>query len=120
MSDPELPAIPIADKELPQLGSEIALFVKHVDSIGHVLIGLVFALQEASKDSRTKLHAFEEKNCTVEKDGDKRSVGVPNEHYRDWRKLFKRFEHFDLSRDLLPRSLLVSLVSQYDAFLGRL
>lgn len=120
MSDPELPATPIADKELPKIGSEIALFVKHIDSIGHVLIGLVYALQEMSKHSRTELHAFEEKACTVEKDGDKRSVEVPNEHYREWKNLFKRFEHFDLSRDLLPRSLLVSLVSQYDAFLGRL
>ena len=119
MSDPELPAIPIADKELPQIGSEISLFVKHVDSIGHVLIGLVFALQEVSKQSRTELHDFEDKTCTVEKDGGKRSVQVPNEHYREWKKLFKRLEHFDLSRDLLPRSLLVSLVSQYDAFLGR-
>lgn len=118
MSD--LAATPIADKQLPQIGSEIALFVKHVDSIGHVLIELVFALQEVSMRSRTELHAFEDKACKVAKDGDKRSVEVPNEHYREWRKLVERFEHFHLSRDLLPRSLLVSLVSQYDAFLGRL
>lgn len=120
MPDPELPAILTPDRELPQIGAEIALFLKHVDSIGHVLIGLVFALQEVSSHSRTALHDFEEKTCTVTKDGDIRSVEVPNEHYREWKKLFKRLEHFDLSRDLLPRSLLVSLVSQYDAFLGRL
>lgn len=120
MSDTEIPEMAATEKELPDIGAEIALFAKHVDSIGHVLIGLVFALQEVSKESRTKLHAFEEETCRVEKDGDRRSVEVPNEHYREWKKLLKRFEHFDLSRELLPRSLLVSLVSQYDAFLGRL
>lgn len=120
MSDPELPVKPVMEKELPDIGAEIALFAKHIDSIGHVLIGLVLALQEASKASRERLHAFEKDTCKVEEDGEKRSIEIPNEHYREWKNLLKRFEHFDLSRELLPRSLLVSLVSQYDAFLGRL
>lgn len=98
---------------------EINLFTKHLDAIGDVLVGLVVAVQAVTKSSQEKLFKFEEERCQVEIDGDIRKVKVPNTEYRKWEKLSRRYEHFELSRTLLPRSLLVSLVSQYDAYLGR-
>ena len=103
-----------------RFGSEIDLFIKHIDSIGNVLLGMVFAVQEGANRAKRELVDFEEKNCTVTKTGSTRKVSIPLTHIKKWEKLRKRFEHFNHSHALLPRSLLVSLISQYDAYLGRL
>lgn len=103
----------------PNFGPEIDLFTKHVDAIGDVLLSMVFAIQEVTKQSRDKLTTFENERCTVSEVNGERSVSIPVAHLRDWKRLVKRYEHFALSRTLLPRSLLVSLISQYDAYLGR-
>lgn len=112
---------PKADPAKPTtFAPEIALFTKHLDAIGDVLIGMVMAIQEVTKRSKEELFKFEDEHCEVEEDEDARKVKVPSTHYREWKKLSRKYEHFELSRALLPRSLLVSLVSQYDAYLGRL
>lgn len=99
---------------------DITLFTKHLDAIGDVLIGMVMAIQDVTKRSKEELFKFEDERCEVELEGDTRNVKVPSAEYREWKKLSRNYEHFELSRALLPRSLLVSLVSQYDAYLGRL
>lgn len=101
-------------------GSEIDLFTKHIDAIGHVLIGMVVALQEASKRSQNKLVSFEDRVCNVVENDQGRTVTIPSMHVKEWRGLKRKYEHFGISRGLLPRSLLVSLISQYDAYLGRI
>lgn len=103
----------------PQIGPEIDLFCKHIDAIGDVLVLMVMAVQEITKQSKDKLTEFENANCEVNSEGGDRTVKIPNDHYREWKRRAQTFEHFNLSRVLLPRSLLVSLISQYDAYLGR-
>ena len=105
--------------KLPSIGSEIELFAKHVDSIADVLLGMVMSLQAMSTSAKDKLNKFESEKCEVTLTDKGRSVMIPNDHYHQWRRLSKRNEHYLLSRKLLPRSLLVALISQYDAFLGR-
>lgn len=107
------------EKNLPLIGAEIDLFAKHVDSIAEVLMGMVMALQTVSTSASNNLTNFENEKCDVTMEGEDRTVTIKSEDYRQWKRLIKRHEHFLLSRKLLPRSLLVSLVSQYDAFLGR-
>lgn len=102
------------------LGVEIDLFTKHIDAIGHVLIGMVFAVQEASKMAKNKLRNFERDECNVLEDDEGRTVNIPSTHFKEWKRLARKYEHFEVSRVLLPRSLLVSLISQYDAYLGRI
>lgn len=104
---------------LPTFGPEVDLFCKHIDAIGDVLVGMVMAVQEITKQSKVELTDFENENCDVNDNGEERSVKIPNAHYREWKRRAQRFEHFNLSRVLLPRSLLVSLISQYDAYFGR-
>lgn len=112
---------PIPSKlKIAQFGPEISLFTKHLEAIDDVLVGTVMAIQRVTKDSHEKLLKFEEERCDVELDGNNRRVKVPNTEYRQWRRLSRSYEHFELARMLMPRSLLVSLVSQYDAYLGRL
>lgn len=108
------------EEKIGTIGQEIELFTKHADSIGNVLIGLVIALQDASKKSKESLSKFVEEKCEVVDSEGKKTISIPNKHIRRWNMLSKHREHLDLARTLLPRSLLVSLVSQHDAYLGRI
>lgn len=109
-----------SDEDLLGISQEIDLFIKHVDSIGHVLPGSVLAVQKMAKKTWEELKAFEESNCQIEDDGDVRRVSVPYRVLSEWRSMVRNHENFLLASKLLPRSLVVSLISQYDAYLGRL
>lgn len=102
------------------IGNEIELFTKQIDAIGHTLISMIYVVQLMTKDARDKLVEFEDQNCTVLEEKEVRKVRVKQSDLRQWRKLYRQFEDYDLAKILLPRSLLVSMVSQYDAYLSRL
>jgi len=104
----------------PAIAAEMDMFRKHVDAIGNTLVTMVVVVQEITKDQKGKLEKFEAKNCQIKNEGKKRVVTVSNTHVREWRRLIRDYESFNLSRILLPRSLLASLISQYDAYLGRI
>jgi hypothetical protein len=108
------------DDNKKSLADEIELFGRHVDSISDVLVGAVFALQEVSKKTCEALRKFEQEKCEVSKGEENVTIKVPTEHFNRWTKLRQQFEHYELAKSLLPRSLHVTLVSQYDAYLGRL
>lgn len=104
----------------PTLGPEIDLFTKHVDAIGDVLVFTVWIIHVLTQNSKVQISEFEAGNCELKEGAEERTVVIPNTHIREWKRLQREYEHFALSSSLLPRSLLVSLVSQYDAYLGRL
>jgi len=108
------------EKAIANFGPEIDLFCKHVDAIGDVLILMVMAVQKITESIKENMTEFENENCEVSENGDERTVKIPNTHFRKWKQHAKSYEHFNLSRQLLPQSLLVSLISQYDAYLGRI
>lgn len=110
----------ITDQKKPTFGEEIDLFTKHVDAIGEVLLLLVYALQDVAKQTQDNLTQFETEKCEVSEVEGRHSVKVPNNSFREWKRLVRKYEHYALSRTLLPRSLLISLLAQYDAYLGRL
>ena len=71
-------------------------------------------------DNEKKLKEFEDAKCIVKREGTSRLVNIPVKHYSQWKKLKLRREQTFLAGKLVPRSLFVSVVSQYDAFLGKL
>jgi hypothetical protein len=105
---------------MQSIGDEINLFVRHIDSLRETLPMTMVLIQEVGKESSRELTAFESENCTVTIEGDMRRVAIPLEHSRRWKKLRSRHDQAELAHKLVPRSMMVSLVSQYDAFLGRL
>lgn len=105
---------------VPSLEKEIDFFIRDIDSIHDVLINLVIAFHAASKPVIEKYNQFEEKYCKIEKENDEEFIQIPIEHYTKWKKLKCKRDHMIHSSILLPRSLFVSLFSQYDAFLGRI
>lgn len=102
------------------IGDEINLFVRHIDSLRETLPMTMFVIQGVGKKFSSELEKFETDNCTVTTEGDKRRVSIPIEHARRWKKLNNRYDQSEHAKALVPRSLMVSLVSQYDAFIGRL
>lgn len=107
-------------KAVPAISLEIGVFTKHMGAISLLGANLPAAVNELARAQLHALTAFEDQKCQVTKDGRTRKVNIPYLLYRDWRKLRENYEHYSLSGQLLPRSLLVALVSQYDAYIGRL
>ncbi|MDE2128631.1 MAG: hypothetical protein KGJ74_03065 [Betaproteobacteria bacterium] len=99
---------------------EIDLFCKHIDAISNVVVPMMMAFQHITKEIEDKLIKFEKSVCEIHEADGKRSILIPNDKFRDWKRQHRKLEHYQLSCTLLPRSLLVSLISQYDAYLGRL
>jgi hypothetical protein len=116
-SDSSAPAEEVAE---PRLGFEIELFTKHVDSLSQVLFPMVMSIQEITKKAKEKLQQFELDKCDIAEENGEKTVTVPSNHVRAWNRLNRTYEHFGLARSLLPRSVVVSIISQYDAYLGRL
>lgn len=102
------------------IGEEIKSFATQIDSLRTALPMTMILLQRFAKDAADKLRQFEAESCKLEVEGTRRRVLVPIEHFSKWNRLKHRFDQAQIARRLVPRSLLVSVVSQYDAFLGRL
>lgn len=108
------------DNRHPGLGAEIALFARSIDSLGTVGTVLVDAIKQLDEAARKQVATFETKNCEVSYEGNVRTVKIHGKDQQTWNKLRGRRDDYALSQRLLPRSLVVSLVSQFDAYLSRL
>lgn len=73
-----------------------------------------------TKKALTELEDYTNQNFHVEESENKRTITIPYFQLAQWKKFERKYEHFSLASKLLPRSLVVSLVSQYDAYLGRI
>jgi hypothetical protein len=73
-----------------------------------------------SKNRQKALDTYEKQCCEYITREDGIYVRVMADKFTKWRRLSRDRDRTSTARELLPRILLVSLVSQYDAFLGRL
>jgi hypothetical protein len=106
--------------QTPSISEEINLFTHHIDSLRETLPMTMILIQDVGKSFYKKLEEFEKNNCTTTEEGEMRKVLIPIEHARKWKKIRSRHDKAQLAQKLVPRSIMVSLVSQYDAFIGRL
>lgn len=102
------------------IGDEIDEFIRHIDSLAESLPDTRRILFRAAKDSRERLLKFEQERGAVTVVGDKRTVRMPADHIRQWRKHQRHFVKTHEARELVARSMHVAMISQYDAYLGRL
>jgi hypothetical protein len=103
------------------IGVEVDRYIRHIDSLRNTLPGLMILVQEAGKKSREEVDTFEKDHCEVSEETENRKrVIVPMEHYTRWQRLMRINDGRALAHFLVQRSIFVSLISQYDAFLGRL
>lgn len=102
--------------------TELTAFIAHIDGL-HDSFRLSYrSILKTRTDFLASLVDFEDKYCTVfnrEEDGVK-MITVNAEYYHRHNGMRKIKMRLDTARTTVPSSFVVALVSQYDAFLGRL
>ncbi len=122
MPEKNLPAR--AEKQIaqppPTIGKEVDLFVKQIDGLADTLPLAARAIQAANQTARVEFERFIDTECEhIEKDG-RTGIRIQRGHIMRYRRLKGRVQKSALARQLVPNSILVALVSQFDAFLGHL
>jgi hypothetical protein len=103
------------------VGQEIDLFIRQIDGLADTLPIATQVVQAVNHTYRQELRRFLEQECTLATDdGQYKTYTVAGDNYFKFRRLDGRFQKARLAQELVPRTFLVSLVSQFDAFLGRL
>lgn len=115
-----------ADKKSPgtlpdDVAGEVDLFVKQNDSLAEMLPLSTLAMDEAAEASGRQFAEFLGDECTkIEQSTGKKTYNIDPGQYSHLMRLLRRTQKTELAQELVPRSLFVSLVSQFDAYLGRI
>ncbi|HEY2823754.1 MAG TPA: hypothetical protein VGJ06_22120 [Candidatus Acidoferrum sp.] len=97
------------------------LFVSQIDSLAETLPLSDLATQRARSAANKEFKKFIEDHAKItEKEGNKITFEIGDSEHLRFQRLVRRLHRFTLSRVLVPRSLFVALVSQFDAHIGEL
>ncbi len=107
-------------KKTQSIGDEINLFISHINSLSRTLAMTTGVLQALTKLCGDTLIDFQNKTGIPNEHSESGSISIPAHHIKSWNSLKSQYDESLLAQRLVPRSILVALVSQYDAFLGRL
>jgi hypothetical protein len=103
------------------IAGEVDLFVKQIDSLAEMLPLSTLAMDEAVEASGRQFGEFFDEECTkIEQTTEKKIYNIDPGQYSHLIRLLRRIQKTQLAQELVPRSLFVSLVSQFDAYLGRI
>jgi hypothetical protein len=103
------------------IGTEIELFVNQVDALAQTLPLATLAIQQARATSNQQLQTFfVEEGKVISTEGTKTSYSLDAGQHLKYQRLMRRVHRADLALTLVPRGLLVALVSQFDAYVGAL
>ena len=104
-----------------ELDKNLHKLLRHLDSIKDTLPMTLLLLEPHNKKANTKFKEFIEKNAEeIEDENGNKSISLEFEQLRVFDQLAKNSEISNLARKIIPESLFVSLISQYDAFLNQL
>lgn len=106
-----------------ELNINLHNFLRHLDSIKDTLPMILLLLRPYQKKARTKFEDFIENNIEdIDKENKegKKTISIPYEHARVFEQLSKNSQTSSLASKIIPESLFVSLISQYDSFLNQL
>ncbi|QXP60869.1 hypothetical protein [Olleya sp. HaHaR_3_96] len=103
------------------LNDNLHRFLRHLDSIKDTLPMTMLLLDPYQKKAIEKFQNFLKNNVNEFEDEDgKKSISIKHEESKIFETLSKNFEISELASKIIPESLFVSLISQYDAFLNKL
>src|ERR1700726_2555964 len=101
------------------IGAVIDLFIEQIDALADTLPLATKAIQAARLRSHTELGTFFREECTeVSSEGGQINYQLQGNQYLRYQRFQRRIQKADLAQVLVPRGLLVALVSQFDAFVG--
>lgn len=103
------------------LSQNLNAFLRHIESIKDTLPMSLLLIEPHQKKANDEFLKFVNENVIdiEEKDGDK-TVTMLYEHAKVYDRLVKNSEISSLASKIIPESLFVSLISQFDAYLNRL
>jgi hypothetical protein len=103
------------------IGAEIDLFVQQIDALADTLPLATKAIQAARFTSHSELGKFFKEECVeLSREGRQSYYQLQGNQYLRYQRFQRRIEKADLAEVLVPRGLLVAMVSQFDAFVGGL
>lgn len=105
-----------------ELNKNLTKLLTHLDSIKDTLPMTTLLLEPHKKKAKAKFEEFLEKNAEkiLEGDGNNTSISIKYENVKIFEQLSKNAEISGIAMKIIPESLFVSLISQYDAFLNKL
>ena len=104
-----------------QLKKNLEVFLSHIESINDTLPMAMLLIQPYSKKSQEDFFEFIKNNVKeIEDDKGEKKILVKTDEVKVFETLEKNATISSLAIKILPESLFVSLISQYDAFLSRL
>jgi hypothetical protein len=109
--------VEIEDYELFE--SVIDTFILEIDSLAESLPLIMGLIEIKYKSNAKKFDKFFEDNSSADKDGEK-NFKIPIDQFNKFNRLSTELESSKAAYNILPRTFVVSLVSQYDAYLGEL
>jgi len=102
------------------IGGEVDLFLHQIDGLATALPLSTASLDSSCQVAQREFHKFTTDECKVVRDGNRLTITIEPGKYMRYRLLKGRVQETSLAQELVPRSLLVALVSQFDVFLGGL
>jgi hypothetical protein len=103
------------------LNDNLHRFLRHLDSIKDTLPMTMLLLKPYQKKATEKFQDFLKNNVEeIEDEDGEKSISIKYEESKIFETLSKNFEISELASKIIPESLFVSLISQYDAFLSKL
>lgn len=93
-------------------------FINKIDSLAETLPLAMVAISRARKDSHKTFDAFVAECCEFKEDAE--TLSVPVDRVSEFERLRKRLSKAAIASESVPRSFLVALVSDYDAYLSGL
>jgi hypothetical protein len=101
------------------IGDEIRLFVHNIDALHTAMSPVTMMIVSMLVACQRNLKTFVEKHSVPAPDGQK-PINIPPDQATEFVGQVKWLQKAQAVETLLPQTFIVALVSQYDAFLGRL
>jgi hypothetical protein len=107
--------------ESKELNDNLHKLLRHLESIKDTLPMTFILLEPLHRKAKNKFEDFVEKKADkIEDENGDLSIAVKSEDSRIFEQLSKNLEISKIAMKIIPESLFVSLISQYDAFLNKL
>lgn len=95
-------------------------YLDHVDSLAETLPLAMTLNQMINKSATEKYEKFEKEHIIYEKQGEDELMLIDSEHVHKFKRIDKRVKNTNIAQRIVPRSFIVSLISQFDTFIGHL
>jgi len=104
-----------------KLNKNLETFLRHIDSIRDTLPMTMLLLQPYNQKANNDFRHFLNNNVKeIEDDNGKKKILIKSDESKSFETLERNAAISSLASKIIPDSLFVSLISQYDAFLNRL